>query len=134
MNLSELKRSGTFKLRIASLPDGVSLLDSPFVTVNVSVESHKVQKTFVDLPIQVHGASGARWTVEPQTVKVQIEGVPEVMEKLDNKKLPFDVYIDVTNVIAKAIRLPVRIKFGISGLELVEVSPVTVKITVASDN
>ncbi len=131
INLARLSKSTTIQTKIAELPDGLSLLSNPVVSVNIELKRLSDTKEFVKVPIQIKGGEKTtKWLVEPSTVTVNIEGSHNAVQKLTLKDLKFSAYIDVSNVVAQSMRLPVRLQYKeIAGIDSVSVEPMTAKIT-----
>ncbi len=131
INLARLSKSTTLQTKIAELPEGLSLLSNPVVTVNIELKRLSDTKEFAQVPIEIRGSDkNTKWLVEPATITVNIEGTHNAIQKLTLKDLKFSAYIDVSNVVAQSMRLPVRLQYKeIAGIDSVSVEPTTAKIT-----
>ena len=131
INLARLSKSASIQTKIAEVPAGLSLLSSPAVTVNVEVKTLNDTRDYEEIPISVTGASAdVRWAVEPGTVTVYVEGTANVLQNLTLKDLELTAFVDVSNIVAPSMRLPVHLKRKeIAGVESVGVEPLTVKVT-----
>ncbi len=130
LDLSTLRHSGTYRRRILSLPPELSLLDSPQVQVHLTLESQRASRVFEEVPLEIQGtADPDRWRASPSTVMVRVYGPVEAMDRLDPNRLGLRAYLDVTNVVSRSLRLPVRIHYDeSSGVELAEADPSTVQV------
>lgn len=131
INLARLSKSASIQTKIAEVPAGLSLLSSPAVTVNVEVKTLNDTRDYEEIPIAVTGASAdVRWAVEPATVTVYVEGTANVLQDLTLKDLELTAFVDVSNIVAPSMRLPVHLKRKeIAGVESVGIEPLTVKVT-----
>ena len=131
INLARLSKSASIQTKIAEVPAGLSLLSSPAVTVNVEVKTLNGTRDYEEIPISVTGSAGdALWTAEPSTVTVYVEGTASALQNLTLKDLELTAFVDVSNIVAPSMRLPVHLKRKeISGIESVGVEPATVKVT-----
>ena len=135
INLSRLTKSAAVQTKIAELPPGLTLLSSPVVTVNIELKTLNDTREFLEIPIDVHGAAdGVQWGVEPARVTVYVEGTSAAVRRLTPEDLGLMTYVDVSNIVAPSMRLPVRLQYRkIAGIESVGVEPATVKVTRKSD-
>jgi len=135
INLSRLTKSTTVQTKIAELPAGLALLSSPVVTVNVEIKTLSDTKEFVEVPVTVQGsADNSQWSVEPAGVTIYVEGPASVLQNLTPEDFGLTAYVDVSNIVAKSIRLPVRLQYKeIAGIESVVVEPLTVKVLRKTD-
>ncbi|MGI6075329.1 MAG: YbbR-like domain-containing protein [Pyramidobacter sp.] len=135
INLSRLTKSTTVQTKIAELPAGLTLLSSPVVTVNIELKTLNDTREFLEIPVDVHGAlEGAQWSVEPAGVTVYVEGTSAAVQHLTPEDFGLTAYVDVSNIVAPSLRLPVRLQYKkIAGIESVGVEPVTVKAVRKSD-
>ena len=117
------------------MPAGLALLSSPVVTVNVEIKTLSDTKEFVEVPVTVQGsADNSQWFVEPAGVTIYVEGPARVLQNLTPEDFGLTAYVDVSNIVAKSIRLPVRLQYKeIAGIESVVVEPLTVKVLRKTD-
>lgn len=135
INLSRLTKSVAVQTKIAELPAGLALLSSPVVTVNIEIKTLNDTKEFTEVPVGIQGAAdNARWNVEPRGVTVSVEGSASALQNLTPEDFGLVAYVDVSNIVAQSIRLPVRLQYKeIAGIEAVTVEPATVKVLRRSD-
>ncbi|MCF4152097.1 hypothetical protein L2W58_09830 [Dethiosulfovibrio sp. F2B] len=108
----------------------VSFLGDSSVSVKVMLKPKTESRLFSGVPVVTKGRSVyPGWEVFPQTVDVRVDGSVKVMKSLEDSKIPFFVYVDVTNIVSRQLRVPVTIEMREKGLKVVSVAPerVTVK-------
>ena len=125
-------RSMMLPLR-TSLPEGVQFLGDTSISVNVSLRAKTSTRLFARIPVETRGRSVyPGWTVSPQTVDVRVEGAAGLVESI-SADLPIQVYVDVTNIVSRQLRVPVTVKTKVKGLKVVTVDPERVTVRAKVD-
>ncbi|MCF4115039.1 MULTISPECIES: CdaR family protein [Dethiosulfovibrio] len=108
----------------------VRFIGETSVSVKVMLKPKTENRLFSGVPVVTKGRSVyPGWEVSPQTVDVRLEGPSKVMKSLEDSEIPFSVYVDVTNIVSRQLRVPVTIALREKELKIVSVAPerVTVK-------
>lgn len=117
-----------------SLPDTeITVLGQPSVHVRVEFHSAVERYTFLDVPIEVRGRGVYQdWNVTPSRASVTIEWSVVPGMTIDRVKPPFELYVDVTNVVSQQLSLPLLVKDLPLGIKIIRLEPerVTIKAVI----
>ncbi|MDO4219561.1 MAG: CdaR family protein [Synergistaceae bacterium] len=98
------------------------------VKLNLICDEIVVKKFYENVPIKLIGLDASEWTLSSQSAVVSVEAVASTFSNL-NGELPFEVFVDATDVVNKKITLPVSFKSKKSGVKLISIEPSIVTIT-----
>lgn len=108
---------------------GVEIVGSDRARVEITVRKKMVAKTF-SVPIKIFGgASGVEWSVIPVAVTLTVEGSQAMMDSLPNGEAPCELYVDVSNIVAGQISLPVLARKLQKDFGIVHIEPEQVIVT-----
>lgn len=130
IDLTDFKqgRSMVVPLR-TKLPEGVQLLGESSFSVNVTLKPRTSTRLFSKLKVETRGRSVyPGWTVSPETVDIQVEGPAGLMEGFDGIEAPLEVYVDVTNIVSRQLRVPVTVRSDIKDLKITKINPERVTV------
>ena len=89
----------------------VKIAGSSSVRVNVLLVPYTVTRLLSSLSVKTEGRSVyPKWKVEPPAVNVTVEGIPSEVNTLDEKELPIQPYVNVTNIVSRRLTVPVQIR------------------------
>lgn len=111
----------------------ITALGPPFANVRVEFHSAVERNTFLDVPIEVRGRGVYQdWNVTPSRASVTIEWPVVAGMTLERVKPPFELYVDVTNVVSQQLSLPLLVKDLPLGIKIIRMEPerVTVKAVI----
>lgn len=130
IDLADFKQDRSMILPLrGTLPDGVQILGEASVSVNVNLTLKTSTKLFAKVPVVTRGRSVyPGWTVSPETVDIQVEGPAGLVDSMSVEQLPFSVYVDVTNIVSRQLRVPVTVKMDIKGIKVLTVDPERVTV------
>lgn len=139
LDLSPIDITGLDKTLQLTLPlqpstplGGVEIIGPERVRVEIAVRRKPAAKNYSAVPISVVGAAGgAEWSVTPATASLTVDGNQLMLEALFNNEPPCELYIDVSNIIAKQISLPVLVRRLQKGFEVMQIEPEQVLVTIA---
>jgi YbbR domain-containing protein len=113
-------------------PDDAVIIGPEVVNVRVHLRSAIESRTYVGVPVKVEGKSEYEgWSVSPQSVSVTIERSVDSSDPFDMSNPPFDLYVDVTNVVSDRIVLPVLTRNVVYGMKIVRAEPPQVTLEAA---
>ena len=111
---------------------GAVIIGPEVVNVRVNLKSTIESRTYVGVPVKVEGKSEYEgWNVSPQSVSVTIERSVDSSDPFDMSKPPFDLYVDVTNVVSDRIVLPVLTRNVVYGMKIIRTEPPQVALEAA---
>jgi YbbR domain-containing protein len=95
-------------------PD-ITAVSADKVNVRVEFDSAMETVTFQAVPVSVDGRGVyLEWALDPASVSVTLERAVSSTEPFDISNPPLELYVDVTNVVARRLMLPVLVR-GLSG-------------------
>lgn len=98
--------------------------------VEIYIRKKIADKTFNNVPVMTEGASqGKEWKLTPQSVKLTIQGNKAEIDQLSPGYVPFELYVDVSNIVSKQLTLPILIKNLRSEYKVVRIEPEQVTVT-----
>lgn len=109
---------------------GVEIMGPDRVRVEITIRRKMTAKTFNAVPIKLSGVTfGTEWQVTPLTAAVTVEGSQSRIDSLPSGEVPCELYIDVSNIVAKQITVPVLVRKLQRDFEVVQVEPEQVTVT-----
>lgn len=128
-----LDRSMIVPLRPLSQKE-VQIIGESSVSVNIALRPKTATKLFSKIPVVVRGRSVyPEWSISPQTVDVRLEGPAGIIDSLASDDVPLSVYVDVTNIVSRQLRVPVTVKANVKGLGVMKVEPERVTVRAKID-
>jgi YbbR domain-containing protein len=114
--------------------DSMSIVGEGYVNVRVNLRSAAETRTFLTVPISLFGAeSDERWSLSPPTASVTVERPVNSGAPFDPDVPPVELYVDVTNVVASQLTLPVLVRDVEDGLTIIRIDPQQVSVTAVAD-
>ncbi|MDR1481985.1 MAG: hypothetical protein LBI74_05105 [Synergistaceae bacterium] len=107
------------------IPTSSGVLIGPeVVNVQVKLKSVFESRTFVGIPIKIEGKSDYEgWSISPPSVSITVERSLNSSDPFDMSSPPFDLYVDVTNVVSSRIVLPVLMRNVSYGMKIIRAEP-----------
>jgi YbbR domain-containing protein len=106
------------------IPKGVSLQGEGRVKVKIELRERTVSRTFFDIPVKIAGKGiYSKWRLDPDRVNIVLEGPPSVIEKLNPKELPIEVYVDTSNVVSKQISTAPKVRLQGVNVRVLKIEP-----------
>ncbi|MDR1886026.1 MAG: hypothetical protein LBQ56_07090 [Synergistaceae bacterium] len=103
---------------------GIAVVDHGSVNVRVRLRSTREARTFLAVPIGIEGGGESdKWAVSPPSVSVTIERSMESSDPFDINNPPFQLYVDVTNIVSSRIVLPVLMRNLAQGMAVTRIEP-----------
>lgn len=122
--------SVTLPLHSEELPQGVEIEGTDKVKVEIKLQDKMVHKTLNGVGITVAGVEGEKeWTMMPQTVDVTIEGSSFAVEPFYSGNTPFDLYVDVSDIVAGRVTLPVLVRNMRGNVKITRIEPEYITLT-----
>lgn len=115
-------------IRPLDLESGIELREPDRVRVEITLRNKITTTTYTNINIALVGATLNHFKLEPQIATVTIEASQSIMNTLNNA-VPFNLYVDVSNVVSKQITLPILIKNLKDGVFIKTISPEEIKVT-----
>lgn len=130
IDITGQKSALMLEIPIPTPAQGVTVLGSQNVSVRVDIRAPVETMTFVGVPVAVSGQGGYdRWTISPQYVNVTVERSMTSSEQFDTSAPPVEIFVDVTNIVAKRVVLPVLERGLAHGMRVVRVEPRQVTVS-----
>lgn len=123
-----------FEVPIESPEPGITIPGVDHVRVSIQLHSSVEARTFLGVRIAVQGKGAfERWRLSPPvasvTVEREISGTPEF--EINNP--PLALYVDVTNVVADSLVLPVLVENLKDGIKVIRIEPQQVTVTAVTN-
>ncbi|MDR1472502.1 MAG: hypothetical protein LBS75_08250 [Synergistaceae bacterium] len=114
-------------------PDGgVTIVGPDHVNVTVELRAAVEIKAYSGVSINIHGAPNPdRWRVSPPSASVTVERSLIASSPFDPGKPPLELYVDVTNIVASQITLPVLVRNAAGGTSVLRIEPRQVSVSAA---
>ena len=113
---------------------GITISNAGSVHVRVELHSSVDTRTYVGVPIAVIGRGAfAEWRTAPLGANVMVERAVTSTEPFDMNKPPFELYVDVTNVVADHLVLPVLVRNLQEGMKVIRIEPQQVTVSAVRD-
>jgi YbbR domain-containing protein len=108
---------------------GITVVSADKVNVRVELDSAIEVVTFQSVPVSIDGGGDkAEWALAPPEVSVTLERTVSATAPFDMTSPPFDLYVDVTNVVARRLELPVLARNLSDDMRILRVDPERVTI------
>jgi YbbR domain-containing protein len=112
-----------------NLPEGINVVGSQNVTVQIGIEPIESSLSFTNIPVQVQGlGNGLNATVSPENVDVFISGPLYLLEELDPTTIV--VVIDLTDRGVGTYQLAPQVMLENSDLTVDAILPSTLEVTI----
>ncbi len=113
---------------------GITIANADSVRVQVRLHSTVETRTFAGVPIAVSGRGAfADWATSPAGANVMVERSVTATEPFDMSKPPFELYVDVTNVVTDHLVLPVLVRNLRDGMRVIRIEPQQVTVSAVRD-
>ena len=113
---------------------GITIANADSVRVQVRLHSTVDARTFVGVPIAVFGQGAfTDWATSPAVANVMVERSVTGTEPFDMSKPPFELYVDVTNVVTDRLVLPVLVRNLRDGMRVIRIEPQQVTVSAIQD-
>lgn len=98
--------------------------------VEIYIRKKIADKTFNNVAVMTDGAlQGKEWKLTPQSVKLTIQGTKADIDQLSPGYVPFELYVDVSNIVSKQLTLPILVKNLKSEFKVLRIEPEQVTAT-----
>jgi YbbR domain-containing protein len=135
LTLGAIDVTGHTEEMVADIPldapaQGISIANADSVRVRVQFHSTVDTRTFVGVPIAVIGKGAySAWLAAPAVANVMLERAVTSTEPFDMNKPPLELYVDVTNVVAEHLVLPVLVQNLHDGMKVIRIEPQQVSVS-----
>lgn len=110
-------------------PD-VKIVGPDRARVDVTIRRKVTTKTYRDVIIGISGsADNSEWKLNPASATVTIEGGQAAINSLSSGQRPFELYVDVSNIVGSQLMLPVLVKNMKKDFKAVQIDPPHVTVT-----
>jgi YbbR domain-containing protein len=107
----------------------ITVLSADKANVRIEFDSAIEEATFQGVPVSVGGGGAySDWVLEPAAVSVTLERTVADTAPFDMSSPPFELYVDVTNVVARQLMLPVLVRSLSDDLRILRIDPERVMI------
>ena len=101
--------------------------------MSVTIGPRQEEKVFESVPLEIRQEGTSPfdgWIADPDRVTVRVQFEQNKSSDVTLEKLKALAYVDVTNVVTRNIRVPVRLEYdsSIPGISSVTVEPATVRV------
>lgn len=133
LSLDEIDISGNAETLDVDIPlvspaPGVVVAEER-VKVRVELQEMAEAKTFMSVPIRLYGqGADSGWKLSPPSVAVTAEREILNSRPFDESNPPFELYVDLTNIVADRIALPVLVRNAASGVRVIRIEPPQVMV------
>jgi YbbR domain-containing protein len=111
--------------------EGVTFAGPNHVNVRVEIRTAVETKTFTGVSINLRGTLNTNgWSISPPTANITVERSMIASEPFNVDKPPLELYVDVTNVVASQIVLPVLVRNLADGMNVIRIEPQQVAVNV----
>ncbi len=108
---------------------GISGIQPSTVRVRVLLLSRQVERMYKDVPIEIRGRSiYPSWRVEPVAAEVLVKGPPSVLDELEENGPPVELFVDVTNIVSRSLRVPLQYATASRQVKIIRVEPAHVTV------
>ena len=133
LNLDGLTETTSVKLRVVPPASPFQLVGEKSVQVSVTMGPRQEEKVFESVPLEIRQEGTSPfdgWIADPDRVTVRVQFEQNKSSDVTLEKLKALAYVDVTNVVTRNIRVPVRLEYdsSIPGISSVTVEPATVRV------
>ncbi len=129
VDVSGLKEDEVFEVRVPKGYGGAREIEPAFVRVRVLLAPNLQERMYKNVPIQIRGRSiYPSWRSEPSRADVIVKGMPSVLDELEDSGPPVELYVDVTNIVSRKLRVPLQYKAVSGDVEIVKIEPAHVTV------
>lgn len=108
----------------------IEIMGPDRVRVEITVRRKMTAKTYNAVPVKLSGVtSGTEWQLTPSTAAVTIESSQSKIDSLPSGEVPCELYVDMSNIVAKQITVPILVRKLQRDFEVVQVEPEQVTVT-----
>jgi YbbR domain-containing protein len=134
VDVSGLKEDTVFEVKIPEKFGGASGIEPATVRVRVLLSPNLQERLYKRVPIEIRGRSiYPSWRVDPSEADIVVEGLPSVLDRLEESGPPVELYVDVTNIVSTQLRVPLQYKPVSSEVRVIKVEPVHVTVYANTD-
>lgn len=129
-------QTGDIDVEVAldALPPGIAVAGADKVRVTVRLHLPTEARTYLGVPIAVQGKGAYDdWKITPSTVNIIVERNINSTEPFDDATPPVALHIDVSNVVADHLILPVLAGNMPNGVRIVRIEPQQVSVTAVTN-
>jgi YbbR domain-containing protein len=110
-------------------PD-IQIIGPDRARVDITVRKKVTNKTFQNVAIHLNGARpGSEWNLSPTSAAVIVEGGQLAVNALNSDQPPLELYVDVTNIVAPQLTLPILVRNLKKDFSVVQIEPSQVTVT-----
>jgi hypothetical protein len=107
----------------------MTIVSADSVRVIVEFNSAVEVLTFQGVPVSVEGSGiYGEWDIGPSAVSVTAERAVASTGPFDPNNPPFELYVDVTNVVSRRLMLPILVRSVPDGMRVLRVDPEQVTV------
>lgn len=118
-------------LQPANPVPGIEIIGSDRARVEITLRKKIAAKTYSSVPIIVTGApSNVEWVVTPASATLTVDGSQLMIDALFSNEPPCELYVDVSNIIARQITLPVLVRNLQKEFKVMYIEPEQVTVAV----
>lgn len=138
LTLAPINVSGSAEEIVAEIPleapaPGITIVGVDRVRIRVDIHSPVDAMTFVGVPITVIGTTKMKWTTIPTVANVTVERTRASTDPFDAQSPPFELCVDVTNVVKRRLVLPLTVRGLPDGMKAVRIEPQQVAATAVDE-
>ena len=120
-------------LQPTDLDPGIEIEGPDRARVDIIIRNKMTTKTFSSVGIMVAGIDENKdWKVQPQYASVTIEGTQAALNMLQSGHVPFELYVDVSNIVSHQIELPVLVRNLKKDFQIVKIEPEEVSVSIVN--
>lgn len=113
---------------------GIEVIGPDRARVEIMLRKKIAAKTYSSVPIIVTGASpNVEWVITPASAALTVDGSQLMIDALFNNEPPCELYVDVSNVVARQITLPVLVRKLQKEFEVVHIAPEQVTVAIINN-
>ncbi len=133
IDVSGLTEDLDVELPLGTSDSEITVVGPSYAHVRVEFHSAVERYTFLNVPIMVRGRGVYKdWNLAPSRASVTIEWSAVPGMTIDRTTPPFELYVDVTNVVSQQLSLPLLVKDLPLGIKVIRLEPeqITVKAVI----
>jgi len=134
VDVSGLKEDTVFEVKVPEKFGGASAIEPSTVRVRVLLSPNLQERMYKRVPVRTRGRSiYPSWRVEPSEADIVVEGLPSVLDRLEDSGPPVELYVDVTNIVSTQLRVPLQYKPVSEEVRVIKVEPEYVMVYAKTD-
>jgi YbbR domain-containing protein len=120
----------TLSVRVSlNLPEGVNVVGSQFVTIQIEIEPIISSEEFKDIPVVIEGLTeGLEAEISPDNIDVILEGPVALLNSLDEADIL--VVLDLEGLEEGTQLLTPEVRLAVEGLTVESINPKTVEVVI----